>query len=256
MLRPRLVFPLVAAAFLLPAAALACFWDYDTLMMERSRFPDTLELITGKFLRHSKEFYEWRIQDRRQKLATDPDNLSYFDDLAVAYDKIGQHDKAIETILIKDKKHPGLYETEANLGTFYIHDGQLEKGLEHINRAIQINPNAHFGREVYQKRLVEYALSRRQKGKTVLPLAKFERRTRANEDPDSDLEIYPLLGEDFASFLFKRNHPGVSAEKRAPAIKGILGMMKFGNYDSPILLEALGNLLSLDLGFETRPRDD
>ena len=52
----------------LPTAVFACLWDYDTLKQERARFPETLELITGKFLRHSKEFYEWRIQDRLQKL--------------------------------------------------------------------------------------------------------------------------------------------------------------------------------------------
>lgn len=39
-------------------ALVACLWDYDTLAMERSRFPSTLELITGKFLRHSPEFYQ------------------------------------------------------------------------------------------------------------------------------------------------------------------------------------------------------
>ncbi len=37
----------------------ACLWDTDTLQMERQRFPDALELITGKFLRHSREFYDW-----------------------------------------------------------------------------------------------------------------------------------------------------------------------------------------------------
>ena len=57
-----------------------------------------------------------------------PDNLAYYDDLAVAYEKTGQHDKAIETILIKDKKKPGVYETESNLGTFLMVNGRLEEG--------------------------------------------------------------------------------------------------------------------------------
>jgi len=57
---PTLRALLTAAALLgLPAAAVACLWDYDTLKQERARFPSTLELITGKFLRHSPEFYEW-----------------------------------------------------------------------------------------------------------------------------------------------------------------------------------------------------
>src|SRR5687768_12330427 len=56
------------AGLLVPLAAAACLWDSDTIKMERSRFPGTLELITGKFLRHSPEFYEWRIRDRLKRL--------------------------------------------------------------------------------------------------------------------------------------------------------------------------------------------
>ena len=63
-MRPRR-FAMVVAAALVPSAAVACLWDSDTIKMERSRFPTTLELITGKFLRHSPEFYEWV---RREKL--------------------------------------------------------------------------------------------------------------------------------------------------------------------------------------------
>jgi hypothetical protein len=36
-------------------SARACIWDRDTLAMERARFPTTLELITGKFLRRTRE---------------------------------------------------------------------------------------------------------------------------------------------------------------------------------------------------------
>ena len=73
----------------MPTLVSACLWDHDTLRQERQRFPDTLELITGKILRHSPEFYEWRIKDRLYKLEADPMNLAYYDDLAVAYEKTG-----------------------------------------------------------------------------------------------------------------------------------------------------------------------
>src|SRR5262245_42838018 len=163
---PRYIFPTaLLAGLLLPSAAVACLWDYDTLKQERARFPGTLELITGKFLRHSPEFYEWRIKDRLAKLKDDPKNLAYHDDLAVAYHKTGQHDKAVETILAKEKIKPGLYETYSNLGTFYILNGEFKKGLPYIDRALEINPDAHFGRERYQKWLVEYALTRKSDGK-------------------------------------------------------------------------------------------
>lgn len=220
----------VAVLLALPATTLACLWDHDTLAMERARFPTALELITGKFLRHSPEFYEWRIRDRTTKLESEPKRLEWYDDLAVAYDKTGQHDKAIATMLQKEKVAPGKYETYANLGTFYIMTGELEKSAEAIDRALAINPDAHFGREKYQKVLVQYAISRRKNGKQPLPL-------RSAEDGSN-----PEIG--FASYLAaSAGEKRLSQAEKAAAIKGVLGMMKFGYHDHPVLLEALGDLL-------------
>ena len=74
---------------------LSCIWDRDTIAMERQRFPSTMEIISGKFLRHSPEFYQWRIQDRAAKLNTNPNQWNYYDDLAVACDKTGNPTKAL-----------------------------------------------------------------------------------------------------------------------------------------------------------------
>jgi len=197
---------------LVPSLAWACLWDYDTLLAERSRFPTTLELITGKFLRHSPEFYEWRVKDRQRKLETDPDNLELLDDLAVAYDKLGKQDLAIELMERKEKNEPGLYETAANHGTFLAHAGKLEESLPFLKRAIEINPDAHFGREKYQIYLIEYAL----------------------EKP---------VDQSFWQFLGTRNE-AETEEQRQAAIKGVLGILRFGNHDNPRVLEALGSLLT------------
>ena len=56
--------------------------------MERTRFSDTLDLITGKFLRHSPEFYNRRTDNRLKRLESDSDNAAPMDNLAVAYDEI------------------------------------------------------------------------------------------------------------------------------------------------------------------------
>ena len=133
---------------------LACGWDYDTIAMEKKKFPNIHELIVGKFLRHSQEFYHWRIIDRKLQLYDHPDSLELYDDLGVAYDKTGQHELAIKTMEIKDSIDPGLYETYANIGTFYIHNGDFKTGVGFIEKAIEINPDAHFGREIYQKHLM------------------------------------------------------------------------------------------------------
>lgn len=215
-----------------PTAAVACLWDYDTLRQERSRFPSTLELLTGKFLRHSPEFYQWRADDRVKRLVTDPYNLALYDDLAVAYQKTGRYDKALATLEAKEKVKPGVYETYSNWGTVLILQGDLERGLPYIDKALAINPDAHFGREKYQKWLVEYALEMRREGKVQFPL-----RTR----PDG---VDPLDVGGFSAYLAKQlGRDSLPLEETAAAIKGVLGMMRFANHDNPLLLEALGDLL-------------
>ena len=207
-------------------AGVACLWDHDTLMMERQRFPSALELITGKFWRHSSDFYEWRVGDRQRRLVSEPHNLALLDDIAVAYDKLGRRDEALEWIGRKETMQPGSYETIANRGTILIHRGDLEAGLRDLERAIEINPQAHFGREIYQAEVVRYILSRRVDGKLTLPLR------RGNEG--------------FAEFLTRKQdrYRALSGKDRDAAVKGILGMMRFGDHTSPVLLESLGDLLS------------
>ena len=213
----------------------------DTLQMERQRFPSVLELVTGKFLRHSDAFYRWRIQDRQQKLKSDAQRLDWLDDLAVAYDKTGQQDLAIETIQRKQAIKPDLYETHANWGTFLVHAGRFEEGLVHLKQAVEINPDAHFGRERYQILLIEYLLDCQQDGTNVLPL-------------DATLDGRPYEAGGYAAFVlqklaaknggekneFANNQPD---EEISQALRGVLGMMRFGNYQSPVLLEAAGDLL-------------
>jgi hypothetical protein len=145
----------------------------------------------------------------------------------VAYEKTGQHAKAIETILAKEKITPGLYETYSNLGTFHILAGDFELGLPYIDKALAINPDAHFGRERYQKWLVEYAQEQRRDGKLTFPLR-------------------PHLKDGGFKFFLRHHGPKeklTDAEFLQQAVKGVLGMMRFANHDNPLLLEALGDLL-------------
>lgn len=217
---------LITAFFVLPII-LACGWDFDTIAMEKKKFPNIHELIVGKFLRHSQEFYHWRIINRKLQLHDYPDSLELYDDLGVAYDKTGQHELAINTMKMKDSIQPGLYETYANIGTFYIHNGDFEKGVAFIEKAIEINPDAHFGREIFQKHLVDYLIEKLDTNKVLtLPLAKINKKN------------------NFYHYLKKHEFNGKpSEEELAKAIKGVAGMMHFGQYKHPVLLEALADLL-------------
>lgn len=240
-LRRSLAF-VVMLSVAVPAAA--CLWDYDTLQMERERFPGALELIVGKFLRHTDEFYEWRVKDRRAEIAahdsgektlTGEQLARAYDDLAAALDKLKRHDEAIATIREKAERLPkvGEYETHANLGTFLVHSGRLGEGVAELRKAIEINPDAHFGREIYQVLIVEYVMEKQKGDRLSLPL---------------DSEIRDTRSGPFVPWLLARQgqgdagRPAIDAEIRR-ATQGVLGMMRFGDYQSPVLLEVLGDLL-------------
>ncbi len=232
-MKHRVILAVVCAVVVWVGAApvSACIWDRDTLNVERQDFPGTLELITGKFLRHSQAFYQWRVKDRTEALKERPQDVALMDDLAAAYDKLGQHDKAIDLMRRKEEIKPGLYETQANLGTFLIHAGRLQEGLKHIDAAIAINPDAHFGREVIQRELVVYVMAQkaRHDGALKMPMGQGATYSR----------------QDFATHMASvhKQDTELGHEERQAAIKGVLGMMRFGHYDSPVLLEALGDLL-------------
>ena len=214
----------------------ACLWDTETLREERARSPSTLETIIGKFPRHTLAYYEWRLKDRLATIERDGASDQLLDDVAVSYEKLGRYDDAIQVATEQLQRNPQRYESLANLGTFLIHSGRYREGLQHIEQAIEVNPDAHFGRERYQIILVKYVLERSDDDALALPMAqeRFEGRDGPFHWP-------------FYQFLWRhlQEHPDdqVSAEQIEEAKRGILGMMRFSRHDSPILLEALGELL-------------
>jgi len=162
----------LALVAVLAAPAAACIWDDDTLLDERRGLPGVAEVIAGKWERHSPFFYEHRVTVMAARLAKDANDLAAYDNLAVAYEKLGKADDAIAVMLKKDKVKPGEYTTEANLGTFYLHTGDMENGIAHIRKALEINPDAHFGREKYQLMAAEY-LQRAKANPSELDLGSF-----------------------------------------------------------------------------------
>jgi len=218
---------LVLLVGLLLFVASACLWDEETLAAEKSRFPGIEEILLGVFPRHSREFHLWREKRCRAALTADPSQIALYDDLAVSLHKLGDHDGAITVMLSKEKLRPGLYETYSNLGTFHIYKNQLPQAIEWIDKALEINSNAHFGRERYQKWLVEWTMAGKPNAEVAL----------------GEGSINPF---GFSRFVFEKSGiVSVSGanESRLPALQGILGMMRFADYDNPLLLEAAGDVL-------------
>ena len=218
--------PIVVVLLTLAAPAAACLWDYDTLRDEQRGLPTVAAVLAGRWERHSPYFYGQRVERMRERLAERPGDLDAVDNLAVALEKLGRGDEAIALLTPVVEVNPERYTSLANLGTFHLHSGDLAAGIDFIRRAIEVNPDAHFGREKYQLMLAEHARDGGP-GSFVLPLLVDGPATRP-----ADVEVVMR---------------GVRANGRTShdeAIEGVVGMIRFGTGTSPRLFYALGDLLA------------
>lgn len=220
----------------MPAAALGCIWDSDTLARELKGKPALLDVITGRFERNPPEYYEMRLARVTQALKASPDNLNHYDDAGVACDRLHRSAEAIwwmerkRTALISTPDSPEktthIYRYHANLGTFLAHQWigagartedieQMRQARAHIAKAIEINRDAHFGREKYQLKALDWII---------------EIRTRTTPYSDSDRLF------DFRSFLFfdctvdpmKRGPSSKLPPEISDAVEGISGLIYLG----------------------------
>lgn len=165
-----------AALFLVGGSSInGCLWDSDTLRTEANGAPGLVETIVGRFDRYPPLYYEMRLERVATELDADPTdhpkNLAAYDDAGVACDRLGRHDEAIEWMSGKrtaldalpasEERTEHEYRYLANLGTFHAHRwiaagadrsdmADIEVARDLIARAIELNPDAHFGRERYQ----------------------------------------------------------------------------------------------------------
>jgi hypothetical protein len=162
----------------LPLSVAACLWDRDTPADEARGLPEVVAVLTGRFPRNPPLFYEMRLKRVTAHLRDHPDDLDAYDDAGVACDRLGDGDVAIawmkkkhEQIARLDDSSPKIkdhrYRYHANLGTFLAHRwvrqggdrariDEVKRSRDEIAAAIEINPNAHFGREKYQLRVLDW----------------------------------------------------------------------------------------------------
>lgn len=157
--------------------------DTDTLAKESRALPGMVEVITGRFERNPPLYYQMRIARIEKELKQNPDDFAQYDDIAVAYDRLGESGKALKW-MEKKRERLGLFEPDtppsqwgeewyryyANDGTFrvhrWLHDGanrdriaEVVLARSEIAKAIAINPDAHFGRETYQLQVMDWIIT-------------------------------------------------------------------------------------------------
>ncbi|HTJ41035.1 MAG TPA: hypothetical protein VL463_03040 [Kofleriaceae bacterium] len=198
------------------ALSLACLWDTDTLQEESLKQRDTLEVVTGKLRHHATAWYEAKIAYTRPLIDKGTAKQERYDDLAVALAKTGDVDGALAVMADKEARFPGQYTTEANIGTFYAMKGDGAKATEHLEKAIAINPDAHFGREKYQLQLLDY-MARVDKDPS---LVKSEDFLKLPIDRDIMMALSPSKAE-------MKDRPTVPKD----AVTAIVGLIRFGGND-------------------------
>src|SRR5262249_28776959 len=166
---------------LVPGPLAACLWDTDTLRYELKSFPEVVQVISGRFERNPPYYYEMRLQRAAAEIEKHPDHLDAYDDAGVACDRLGRGDEAIEWMEKKRKRLKSAnandpkvrdhrYRYLANVGTFWAHHwfrsgadrdriDELKTGRDFIKQAIELNPDAHFGREKYQLMVMEWLIA-------------------------------------------------------------------------------------------------
>jgi hypothetical protein len=198
-----------------------CLWDAETLRELELGVSDVGRAVRGFVPKHSRYYFEQKIAYTLPMLA---DGVpARWDDVAVAHEKLDAHDDALRVIDAKDARFPGLYTTHANRGTFLARGGRLADGIVELERALAIDPHAHFGREAVQLGLYRY-LKRLAVDPALVGRADF-----LGHALDADREDGPTVAPDTAN--------------------AIIGMMIFGGGDrSPHLWLGLGATLARQPG--------
>lgn len=215
------------------AAMAPCLWDSDTLDTELRGLPEAFDLVVGKWHRHSDAYYRERVARLRDAADITLDGC---DDLAVAYERLGERDEAVATMAQKarlleaapDDGHR--YRYHANLGTFHAHAGRYEQALTELRAAVAINPDAHFGREAFQIELIEYAAAAKadpQLWRRLSFLRHAGYRVRAHIGADG-LRYAPDTSRDWG-----RDWAGERDLDWDKAYKAIAGMLRFGGLEGP-----------------------
>lgn len=240
----------------------ACLWDKDTLAAEARGMPDVVDIIVGKFERNPPLYYEMRLQRVTANIEVNANRLDLYDDAGVACDRLGDSDAAIDWMRRKHEQMAVVdmsdrrradheYRYLANLGTFHAHRwfrngadredlADLEKAEQLITAAIELNPEAHFGREKYQLLAIKAILR---------PIAQTEEYQEHQKYlADSFPTILDTPENAFKITLYRGTpQPAITLQELGyeDAVEGLTGLISLGNaWESVDIYHALSMVLA------------
>lgn len=215
----------------------ACLWDRDTIAMEAKGRLEVVETAVGWFDRLPPEYYQMRLDRVTSEVLANPARLELYDDAAVACDRLGWHEEAVDWMTRKQTAMASLPESEttdhryrmhANLGVFRTHQwiktidrethpAFLDQAIQEVSTALAINPNAHFGREHAHLVLLEWWKN------GLAPKPAPER--------EADRRFHRSAGMDFSELA--RGHPDTDF------VKAFCGLIQMGSASDSIDVHTL-----------------
>jgi len=201
------------------------------------RFAMAQDVLHERFPKHGPAHYRERDRLTRLALAAlpedDPARLPLLDDLGVGLDRLGRSDEAVATLRrkLESQRARGLagrdlYTSYANLGTFLIHGSfaravggdtaaraQFREGVELIRKSVEVNPEAHFGRERWQAEIAEF----------LLAAMDDPRRLKATDclGDKLDLGIEPMLDREAHWWYSSYGRPMDSSFSRGQVVEDV-----------------------------------
>jgi hypothetical protein len=203
------------------------------------RFAMVHDVIHERFPWHGKAFYEERNRqvskalehERAKQAAGDKPSATYFgllDDLGVGLERLGRHEDAAALMHDKLKEQQALglrgrdlYSSYANLGTFLIlwqlalgladdpmARPRMTEGLAWVRESIEVNPQSHFGREIWQAVILEFLIAAIDRPRVLVEYDMIGDRFDTEVDPFQRRPVQDVNGMSYSAMGNARDVQG------------------------------------------------
>lgn len=148
-----------------PQSAHACGWHYETIRAEAKSLPCTQNVSLNAYPRYTDNQLKQKRKVASLMSLLLPTSLLALDEITVTSILLKDLPQAQCALKQRQIYAPNAYETLANLGTYYTFSGELDLAQQSVQKIVDQNPKAHFGREQDHLLLIQY-LKKNQEKKT------------------------------------------------------------------------------------------
>jgi tetratricopeptide (TPR) repeat protein len=117
--------------------------------------------LSSRYLKHDTVRIQRKLDKANAKISKGTATFKDHSNRALALMKLGELDTATLILVGLAKSHPNEYTIQANLGTVYELQGELDSALKYISIGLQLNPASHRGSEWIHKEILLAKIKRK-----------------------------------------------------------------------------------------------